>query len=259
MKLLRQSREDMQTAGMSDADRATRAVALAGGGRQAQDVARFLAIRTAQAGASAAALDLAQKMRMQAATLGMSSTQAQLYELRVNGASASVLRMAEAHGKELAALEEKAKKMQEFKDQAKQVFEQTRTPMEKFNAEMQRLETMKAEGLIDQETFARARTQAGQQFNQGLTAKPPDELAGGLYDFSQAMKDTGPQFSGALELGSQEARSSILAGRGLGESKGVDKVAKNTTGMLKKADEQLVATRELTSAIKANQVQVMPV
>jgi hypothetical protein len=247
-KLLARSREQFVTTGLSDANQATRDVALAGGGRQAQDAARYLAVRTAQAQASAAAFDLGQKMRIQAQTFGMSATQAELYQLRVQGAAASVLRMAEAHGKEIAALEEKAKKMQEFKDEAKRVFEETRTPMEKFNAEMKRLEEMKGQGLIDQETFNRARTQAGQEFNQGLTAKPAE---GGLYDFSQAFKDNAPKFAGAVELGSKEARSGILAARGLGGGDdGIKSVAKNTKKSLELQQRQAVAAEQTAAALK---------
>jgi TP901 family phage tail tape measure protein len=63
-------------------------------------------------------------------------------------------------------------------------------------------------------------------------------------------KAAGPKLAGALELGSAEARSSILSARGGGEGKGIDGVARNTKGMLTKADQQLVVMREIATSVK---------
>ncbi|MEJ7636477.1 MAG: hypothetical protein WKF75_00430 [Singulisphaera sp.] len=64
-------------------------------------------------------------------------------------------------------------------------------------------------------------------------------------------RDDGPKFAGAHEIGGQEARSSILAARGMGgRDGGIKGVESNTKNMVARADRQLQLTRQLVSAIR---------
>jgi hypothetical protein len=56
-------------------------------------------------------------------------------------------------------------KRNELQMEAKRIFEQTRTPLEKHNAEMEKLNKLLKEGLIDQDTYNRAMQQSSGALN----------------------------------------------------------------------------------------------
>lgn len=96
-------------------------------------------------------------LELQAATLGMTESQATLYKLGLDQATEAQLRHADgllrtidAHGR-----------LQDQMREAEQVFESTRNPLERFNAEIERLNRLRdthVDGgpLIDGETYRRA-------------------------------------------------------------------------------------------------------
>ncbi len=58
-----------------------------------------------------------------------------------------------------------ASRRNELQNDAKRIFEQTRTPLERHNIEMEKLNGLLKEGLIDQDTYNRATEQTSQGFN----------------------------------------------------------------------------------------------
>jgi phage-related minor tail protein len=54
-------------------------------------------------------------------------------------------------------------KRNELQNEAKRIFEQTRTPLEKHNLEMEKLNKLLKQGLIDQDTYNRAMKQSSEQ------------------------------------------------------------------------------------------------
>jgi hypothetical protein len=54
-------------------------------------------------------------------------------------------------------------KRNELQNEAKRIFEQTRTPLEKHNLEMEKLNKLLKQGLIDQDTYNRAMRQSSEQ------------------------------------------------------------------------------------------------
>lgn len=101
--------------------------------------------------------------------------------------------------------QDKAKKaLEKLKADADQLFEQTRTPLEKYQAELKKIGDLKAKGLINEDTAARATKAAGK------------DLGGGE-----------AKFAGALTLGSAEARSAILKASS-GRADGTKTIEKNT-------------------------------
>ena len=57
------------------------------------------------------------------------------------------------------------KTMNDLQNEAKKIFEQTRTPLENYNTEMKNLNDLLKQGLIDQETFNRAMDQSKERFD----------------------------------------------------------------------------------------------
>lgn len=72
-------------------------------------------------------------------------------------------------------LDETSDAMRELEREAERVFEQTRTPLEKFEAEIQRLQKLLDEGLIDKDTFERAVKQAEDRLQRARDALKQDE------------------------------------------------------------------------------------
>jgi hypothetical protein len=96
-------------------------------------------------------------LEQQVATLGFSDAAVQLYRLRLEGATDEQLRHAEALLESIDGHEA----LQSAMNEAGQVFEATRTPVERFNAEIERLNMLRdtfvnGAPLIDAETYRRA-------------------------------------------------------------------------------------------------------
>jgi hypothetical protein len=109
----------------------------------------------------------------------------------------------------------------DFSKDAKAIFDKTRTPMEKFRKEIADLQEQFKMGLIDDDTFTRATKMAGKEA-QGETS--------------------GPMHAGAVEMGSREAYSAILAAKG----------QNNGNVMQKIAQEQLAVAKQMRDAFLKN-------
>lgn len=83
---------------------------------------------------------------------------------------------------EIEAEAERIAKMQELKEEGKAVFEATRTPLERYNAELDRLGELLRAGAIDQETFARGSKQAGDELKR--LAEKTDETTKQMQAFA---------------------------------------------------------------------------
>lgn len=88
-----------------------------------------------------------------------------------------------------------AKKMS---DEAARVFERTRTPLERFRAEMADLDRMLAKGAITQDTYNRAVAQAQEAFNQAEMAA--ESARGVMLRISQSISDSfSDAFAGLID------------------------------------------------------------
>lgn len=73
---------------------------------------------------------------------------------------------------------DRAKELQkDLANQAKQLWEETRTPLEKYNDELNRLDDLLNEGAIDETTYARAAAKANDDFNKSKKKNKGDEAA----------------------------------------------------------------------------------
>lgn len=97
-----------------------------------------------------------QALQDQAATFGMTEKETTLYRLAVQGASAAQLALADSILNQVAA----QKEQQGLMEAGKKVFEDTRTPLERYNVEMENLNALLAAGAINMDTFQRASVQA---------------------------------------------------------------------------------------------------
>lgn len=89
--------------------------------------------------------DFNDELKKGIATVGMSGDQIKLWELEQKGIPPAVLQATAALMKQKSATEDAAK-----------IFNDTRTPLEKFQKELARLEELKAGGFLSKDTFARA-------------------------------------------------------------------------------------------------------
>lgn len=101
-------------------------------------------------------------LQEQADLFGKSAAEVELYKLALAGATDEQIKMAEAILAQIDALREQ----EQWAKKAERVFEQTRTPLERYAKELEELEELFRRGLIDQETFARAREDAQSRLAQ---------------------------------------------------------------------------------------------
>lgn len=150
---------------------------------------------------------LTDKLREQVATFGMTSTEADLYKLSQQGATEADLAQAKALAGQLRAMEDTADARKKMEGDAKGLIDATRTPFEKFEAEIAHARQLFDAGLIDQATLDRATTAANADLGTAPTAG-----------------------AAALEAGSAEARSAVLAFQRRGQTgrEPIQDVARNT-------------------------------
>lgn len=158
---------------------------------------------------------LTEKLRDQVATFGLSSTEAEIFRLAQQGATEAELAEARALAGQLAGMEASRDARKRMADDAKALYESTRTPLERMEAEVAKARDLLAAGLIDQSTFDRA-----------VAAARAEAGKGG--DRARA--------AGALEAGSKEARSAVLAFRRGAGREPIDDVAKNTSEQVRRQD-----------------------
>jgi hypothetical protein len=242
---------------------------------------RDMAGAAAKAGADIDKLQA--KLKEEVATFGFTSRAADIFKLAQSGASKEAVAQTVALSKQLDALDANKKAMDTMAQDAKSVFEETRTPLEKLQAEISKLQTLFAKGLINKDTLGRGIKAAQDTFSKDDIKgekKNTDELekeardvfvatrsplekfqnemqklktlsAEGLIDpttFARGIDaakkdlagaaDSGPKDNAALELGSKEARSAVLANRtgGTGDPlKSIDKSGQAQTKLLTEA------------------------
>ena len=168
---------------------------------------------------------ISDKLKEQIDLYGKTAREIELWKAAQMGASEEELKAMKAMVDKLDALdaqkkatEDQEKYMDNLKKKAENFYEQTRTPLEKYQAEIKELDELLASGMLDQDTYNRAVKSAEEKIS------PREET----HD---------KKFAGAVQLGSAEGRSAILNNR-LGSQK-KDKTpldqlaeAKKTNGLL---------------------------
>jgi hypothetical protein len=184
-------------------------------------------VTSSMEGTTAATMRLGQKiaeleksLRDQLETFGMSSTEAEIYRLELEGATYEQLKNARAIAAQLKEREE----LQKLEDKAKEIFEQTRTPFEQVKEEVAELMKLRDMGLLDDDTFNRALMQAKEKL--GETPEIPA--------------------AGVAELGSAEARSTILRNQFGGSDPWTEQL-KTGRDSLKEQREQTRLLRQMAS------------
>ena len=113
-------------------------------------------------------------------------------------------------------------KQRDALEDAKAIMEETRTPLERYNAELAKLEELRAGGAIGQEAFDRKKAM-----------------------LAQGLEGDGPKFAGALTAGSTEAYSAQLRFAAMGQEK-TDEPIKEVA---KKTGEQVDLTKQMLTGI----------
>jgi tape measure domain-containing protein len=135
-------------------------------------------------------------LQLEAATFGLTKTQAVLYKLGLDGASESQLQLARTALQTIEANE----KLQEQQKEGKRIFEETRTPIELFNAELQKLNELYQAGAFGAvgsaealDTLGRATKKATDDFK---TLEHQGDITFQLLE--QAVRGWGDQFTNTL-------------------------------------------------------------
>jgi hypothetical protein len=153
--------------------------------------------------------EMTDALKLQIATYGKSAADVEVYKLQQAGASSAVIAGAQAMATQYNALEKQHKAMDEWKSESKKIFEDVMTPLEKYNKQIDKLKNLQANGLIDQTTVDRGTKDAKKDYDKDTTSSKAH--------------------SAALERGSVEERSVVLAYRAGGQSNDpIKAVAKST-------------------------------
>lgn len=170
---------------------------------------------------------LIQKLQDQVDVFGMTSNEAEIYRLTQAGVSEELIKQAQLLDDQLKALNDQKKVQDDLSNRAKSIFEETRTPMEKFKKEVAELDQLFLDGFIDGNTLNRATEKAFEKL-------PKPEI------------DTEVKLASASVRGSSEARSNILAFR---NQNAKDQTPKNHLSEAK-AQTQLLKTIASTEKIQ---------
>lgn len=210
------------------------------GAKSAADAATDTA--GAIAGVSPEVADLSEKvgeleknLRDQVETFGMTSRQTDLYKLAQAGASDEQLASARSLAMQLDEMERSKKAQEDLAGSAKQLIESSKTPLEKYQDELTKIRQLQSAGLIDDTTALAAANKASGELGKGQVEK----------------------FGGAFELGSKEARSTILAARtngaaGADPSRDIARSSKDAASEAKAQTPLLAAIAGGIRAIAAN-------
>lgn len=120
---------------------------------------------------------LTHKLRLQALTFGMSSDEAYLFSLRLQGANQEQIKIADAALKHISALQaqreaqrQAARAQEEQTAKIRSMWEQARTPVEKYLQKIKELNHLARSGALENETVERLKGQARAELK-------PDEAA----------------------------------------------------------------------------------
>ncbi len=111
-------------------------------------------------------------LQVEAATLGMTTHEVELFKKANEGADATAIEFA----KTLYDLMDAHKALDEVMKEGRSVFESVRTPQEKFTAEMYKLNELYFDSAISAETYSRAAKKAQEDLNKELN-KTNKEMA----------------------------------------------------------------------------------
>jgi len=139
----------------------------AGGGMLAANDVLAEGISESASMAGAQIDELIKGLELEALTFGKARTQVELYKLSLKGATGSQLEQAAAALQNISAMEMQKKQLEE----GKRLFEQTRTPVEAFTAELIKLKALRLSGVIDPTTFERAVVDAFKQAREAGLAE----------------------------------------------------------------------------------------
>lgn len=161
--------------------------------------------------------DLAQKLQGQIDTFGMSEDALELLKLQEMGLEQEAMKAVEALQKQLEVLEKNADMMRE----GERLAEQMRTPIEKYQDEMKRLQELFDAGAISKETFDRAMAKA-QEDLPGQESERAKSVTEGLSTALGSIRVAGVQDTGAVQKRQLETQQSQL--------EQLKAIAKNTGG-----------------------------
>jgi hypothetical protein len=140
---------------------------------------------------------------------------------------------AEANLRKLANLDAQKKANEDMQNKAKSVFEETRTPLEKYETKIGELSDLLNKGMVDWDTYGRAVRQAREQLEadgkiaEAPTLEAPDLVKAGsaeaarfAYDLSRGQKNmTDKKDPAKAQLAEVKDSNRIL-----------EKIARNTAG-----------------------------
>jgi hypothetical protein len=132
--------------------------------------------------------DLNLKLKEQLGTFGLTARAAEVYKLRLAGATEAQVAQATAMGKQLDLMELAKKKFEDMKDFAKGIGDAVKTPLEKAREQIEKIDEAARAGMLT----------AAQAIKGKLSALGEAGIGGPV------------RFAGAIEGKSTEGRSSIL-------------------------------------------------
>lgn len=149
---------------------------------------------------------LEEKLREQVATVGMSGEEIELWKLQQAGATDEAL----AGARGLLAQKQAADKQAKSIDEGKKLTEELQSPLEKYRAELAKIDDLQRRGAIDAQTAMRAQNRAAEELDKAT---------------SGAGKTAQPQLADALQAGSQEALNAVARFEQTGRAGSEDKQA----------------------------------
>jgi outer membrane murein-binding lipoprotein Lpp len=124
-------------------------------------------------------------LALQADTMGKSSKEVELWKLMLAKATDAQMQMAEVI---LDGIDAKQKDI-DLQEYAKRVYEDSRTPLEKYTAEVQKLNDAREKGAITNETYARAVIKAQEDMVKA-TKDPMEDMKRSIEGWGKQFTDT---------------------------------------------------------------------
>jgi len=114
------------------------------------------------------------KVKDQLATFGMTADQIELYKLKQEGATDAVIANVSAIQKQIAAMEEKKKLDEQMAADAKAIMEANRTPLEKYQQELEKINALVQRGALSPDMGQRAAEKAKKALDEATKTKVVD-------------------------------------------------------------------------------------
>lgn len=171
-------------------------------------------------------------LQTQVEQAGMSDAQKKVDDLKRLGASPEQIAEAEAALKKLDALSEAKKKAEEMQSKGKSVFDETRTPMEKYTERLTELSDLLSNGAIDWDTYGRAVRAAKGELEKSADKTDVAEAPEQNLDAIKAGSAAALRFSYDNSRGVQRLSRDDIAKKSLTEqqsaTKVLERIEKNT-------------------------------